>query len=47
MTRRVSTHLELREPGAAPSILEAVRSSGFDASLLGAHDYGGREDEDA
>jgi threonine dehydratase len=36
---KASLLVELREPGAAPSILEAVRSSGFDATLLGAHEY--------
>lgn len=36
---KASLLVELREPGAGPSILEAVRASGFDASLLGAGEY--------
>jgi threonine dehydratase len=36
---KASLLVELREPGAGPAILEAVRSSGFDAVLLGAPEY--------
>jgi threonine dehydratase len=43
---KASLLVELREPGAAPSILEAVRASGFDATLLGAHDYGANRGQD-
>jgi threonine dehydratase len=36
---KASLLVELREPGAGPAILEAVKKSGFDATLLGAHEY--------
>ena len=36
---KASLLVELREPGAGPAILAAVKASGFDASLLGAHEY--------
>jgi len=36
---KASLLVELREPGAGPTILEAVRSAGFDAELLGADAY--------
>lgn len=36
---KASLLVELREPGAGPAILEAVKASGFDATLLGAHEY--------
>ena len=36
---KASLLVELRESGAGPNILEAVRASGFDATLLGAPDY--------
>ena len=36
---KASLIVELREPGAGPAILEAVKKSGFDATLLGAHEY--------
>jgi threonine dehydratase len=36
---KASLLVELREPGAGAAILEAVKASGFDATLLGAHEY--------
>ena len=36
---KASLLVELREPGAGPDILEAVKAAGFDATLLGAHEY--------
>ncbi|MCK6480894.1 MAG: threonine ammonia-lyase [Planctomycetes bacterium] len=36
---KASLLVELRESGAGPRILDAVRASGFDASLLGAPEY--------
>jgi len=36
---KASLLVELREPGAGPAILEAVKASGFSATLLGAHEY--------
>jgi threonine dehydratase len=36
---KASLLVELREPGAGPAILEAVKASGFDANLLGAIEY--------
>lgn len=36
---KASLLVELREPGAGPSILEAVQAAGFDATLLGADEY--------
>jgi threonine dehydratase len=36
---KASLLVELREPGAGPAILEAVKASGFDATLLGADEF--------
>jgi threonine dehydratase len=36
---KASLLVELRESGAGPAILEAVKASGFDATLLGAHEF--------
>jgi threonine dehydratase len=36
---KASLLVELRESGAGPAILDAVRASGFNATLLGAHEY--------
>jgi threonine dehydratase len=36
---KASLLVELREPGAGPAILEAVKAAGFDATLLGASEF--------